>query len=402
MYNRTHLLTPLVALAVMLILIPLSGCRSLISLAGGAPPSVDAVVMCRGVDSDGAPVNPTTTFSPDTPEIFCSVKLSNAPANSRARAEWIYREGELEGVRDYLIDMYTITTEGTRYIYFSLSIPDDGWPQGIYELVLYMNDKRMEAVPFTVSGTAPVSTPAPQDPDPMPPPTPTGTSLTEVTMARDVASNHAPISPTSTFDAGTPTVYTTMLVSGAPQDGVMIRAEWYDMGPSTPTMLEWHEIEVGDGYAHFYYTRSNGWPAGDYAIWLYVDGDLRQTVPYSVTASGLQVTEATMARDVDSQNRPVNPTTVFSSNATYIYCSVYIGNRPSATHAQFDWYYLHGSGLNLTNHLYATGETTLDNVSGYEWFRLNPPSTGYFPQGEYAFILYLDGEEEVFLTFTVQ
>ncbi len=406
MRHRTRLLTSLLTFIIILAVLPLSGCRSLLNLAGGVRPSVDAVVMCHDVDSSFAPLNPATTFATNTPEIFCSVKVSNAPAQSRARVEWIYREGELEGVKDYLIDTSTVTTEGTRYIAFSLSIPDDGWPEGLYELVLYMDDKKMESVLFTVSGSSPTPTPTPtptpQPPEPTTPPGPTTPTISEVTMARDVTMNDTPVNPTSSFDAGTLTVYTTMLVSDAPEHGVRIRAEWYEMGPSDPVLREWHEIDVRDGYAHFYYTKSNGWPAGEYAIRLYVDGDLQATIPYSVIASGPQVSEATMARDVDDEGRPVNPTTVFPSNATHIYCSVYIESSLSSTHARGEWYYLRGPDLPYTDHLYATAETTVEEGADYWWFNIHDPTGGFFPRGEYAFILFLDDQEEVYLEFAVQ
>lgn len=403
MRHRTWVLTSLVTIILILAVLPLSGCRSLMNLAGGAPPSVDAVVMCRDVDSEGAPIDPATTFNTDTPEIFCSVKVSNAPANSRARVDWIYREGELEGVSNYIIDTATVTTEGTGYVSFSLSIPDAGWPEGLYELVLYMDDKKMETVRFSVSGSGPTQTPTPQPQDPAPtnPPDPTGATITEVTMTRDVNPDYTPLDPTSLFEEGTPTVYTTMFVSNAPEQGVLIRAEWFDTASASPVPIDSYETELGNGYAYFYYSMPGGWLAGEYAIKLYVDGDLQATVPYSVVAGGLQVSEATMALDVDSQNRPVNPTTVFPTNSDHIYCSVLINARPSSTHAQFDWYYLHGPDLPYTNQLFASGEITLDEEAGYTWFRMNHPEGG-FPRGEYAFLLYLDGNEEVYLEFTVQ
>lgn len=399
MRHRAWLLTSLITLILILAVLPLAGCRSLMNLAGGAPPSVDAVVMCRDVDSNGAPIDPATTFNTSTAVVYCSVKVSNAPANSRARVDWIYREGELEGVRDYIIDTATVTIEGTRYVSFSLSIPDAGWPEGLYDLVLYMDDKKMETVPFSVSGSGP--TPQPQDPTPTTPPDQTGATITEVTMAHDVNPDNTPLNPTTAYEEGTPTIYTTMLVIDAPSEGVIIRAEWLDVEPASPVLVDWHEAELRNGYAYFYSTMPGGWPAGEYGIRLYVDGDLKETVPYSIIASSPNISEATLALDVDSENRPINPTTVFPPNAEHIYCSVLTKALPSSMHARFDWYYLYGPDLPNTNDLFATGETTLDEEAGRTWFRLNRPEGG-FPRGEYAFILYLDGQEEVYLEFTVQ
>ncbi len=231
--------------------------------------SLSEATMCLAVDSQSKPVNPTTEFAPNSPEIFCSVKLSNAPGDTEVRSEWIYVRGELDGVTDYTIDTLTISSEGTRYVEFSLGIPDNGWPVGEYMLMLYIDGKEKESLPFTVEG--------------------------------------APIS----------------------------------------------------------------------------------------------VTNPTMAQGVDSENRPVNPTSSFAPDSQAIYCSVYLANLPPDTFSRSEWYYLHGSGLNLTNHLFSSHETTFPAGSGYEWFRLNQPESGLFPRGEYAFILYLEGSQVLYMTFSV-
>jgi hypothetical protein len=45
--------------------------------------SLSEATMCPSVDSDMRPVNATDVFATDTPEIFCSVKLSSAPPTLR-------------------------------------------------------------------------------------------------------------------------------------------------------------------------------------------------------------------------------------------------------------------------------------------------------------------------------
>jgi pSer/pThr/pTyr-binding forkhead associated (FHA) protein len=106
--------------------------------------------MTTGVDADMLPLNATDVFTPDTPEIHCSVKLSNAPDDTEIKAEWVYLHGEREDLRNYMIDSTIVITEDTRYLDFSLTTPDNGWPIGEYELVLSMNDKEAMRVPFSI------------------------------------------------------------------------------------------------------------------------------------------------------------------------------------------------------------------------------------------------------------
>jgi hypothetical protein len=112
--------------------------------------SLSEATMCRSVDSDMRPVDAADIFATDTPEIFCSVKLSSAPSDTEVKAEWIYVQGELEGTENYLIDDYTLTAEGTLYLGFSLTEPDAGWPTGEYKVILYVDGEEKLSVPFTV------------------------------------------------------------------------------------------------------------------------------------------------------------------------------------------------------------------------------------------------------------
>ena len=112
--------------------------------------SLSEATMTENVDDTMRPLNSTDVFNIDAPEIHCSVKLSNAPADTEIKGEWIYIEGEEEDLNNYMIDSTIIITEGSRYLDFSLSIPDNGWPVGEYELVLSINGKEKMRVPFFV------------------------------------------------------------------------------------------------------------------------------------------------------------------------------------------------------------------------------------------------------------
>lgn len=136
-------LTIVLVLVSLMLMMPLVGCEVSCTTA-----SLSEATMCTGVDADSEPLDSVNVFSVDTPEIFCSVKLSNAPSDTLVKAEWIYVEGEA-GLTDYFLDDYELTADGTRYLSFSLTYTGE-WPRGDYKVVLYVDGKEKSSVPFTV------------------------------------------------------------------------------------------------------------------------------------------------------------------------------------------------------------------------------------------------------------
>ena len=106
--------------------------------------------ICKSVDPQmKKPIGETGVFSPDTPEIFCSVKLSNAP-ETKVTAKWIYVRGEQKDLENYLIDEYSLNTDGTKYLSFSLTRPDKGFPRGEYVVKLFLDNEEKISVSFMV------------------------------------------------------------------------------------------------------------------------------------------------------------------------------------------------------------------------------------------------------------
>jgi hypothetical protein len=149
-----------IIIALALVVIPATGISCNTPTA-----SISEATMAPDVNAEKQPVNPTDVFaadtpeifcsfklSADTPEIFCSFKLSNAPSDTHLNAEWIYIQGENATLANTVIATWKTTTEGTRYIEISLSPPGgwSGWYTGEYQVVLYIDDEEQTSVPFTV------------------------------------------------------------------------------------------------------------------------------------------------------------------------------------------------------------------------------------------------------------
>ena len=109
--------------------------------------------MATSLDEDMLPVNLTDEFSPDTAKICLSIRLTNAPPDTEVKAEWIYVQGEIEDLENYLIDTVSGQGENDAYVGFTLSRPDNGWPVGEYNVVLSIDGKKKLTVPFEVMGS---------------------------------------------------------------------------------------------------------------------------------------------------------------------------------------------------------------------------------------------------------
>ncbi|MFZ3171834.1 MAG: zinc ribbon domain-containing protein [Carboxydocellales bacterium] len=120
--------------------------KSLFTGNSGKLQQISNFTMSTGVKQDTfEPVNPTDTFTPKSPAIYCSAKLTDAPANSTVKFIFYYLEGgKME------IAPVEMKAGGTRYTMAYLTAPQKGWPLGKYEVVVLFNGKESGRVSFTV------------------------------------------------------------------------------------------------------------------------------------------------------------------------------------------------------------------------------------------------------------
>lgn len=144
---KTRISLVLVVIFVAGLFVINTGCEGTVSFTTA---NITDTVMAKGVDTEKRPVNPTSTFTTDVPEIYCSAKMNNAPADTKVTGKWIYISGEIKDTTNYEIDSATLAIEGTRYFKMSLSKPTNGWPKGSYKLVLLIDGKESVSVPFTI------------------------------------------------------------------------------------------------------------------------------------------------------------------------------------------------------------------------------------------------------------
>ena len=103
--------------------------------------------------------------------------------------------------------------------------------------------------------------------------------IASVQMARDAEGTQ----PTTEF-AAEDTFYALADLQNAP-DGTTVRAVWTAVaveGTEPNLKIDEAELETGSGTVQFELSNNNLWPAGTYKVEIYLNGELAQTVEFSV------------------------------------------------------------------------------------------------------------------------
>ena len=117
--------------------------------------SLTEATMASEVDSFNAPIKTAGVFTDDISTIYCCAKLSNAPANTQIKAEWIYVGGERPDLLNCILFENSLIKSGSHRLKFSQTRSESGWPLGNYEVVLYLNGEQNKVVPFSIMEAPP-------------------------------------------------------------------------------------------------------------------------------------------------------------------------------------------------------------------------------------------------------
>jgi len=145
--------TLIFSLIAVFVLVLLAGCspaqvsEKITSFIEGisGPVEVEEVTVCKNVDTDYSPIDPTDTFPSGTKIIYISVKIKNMAREDKLTIKWNYLEsGEEINTSDFQTD-----TPGSGYVGFSLAI-EGAFPAGRYNATVYLNNEAQETVEFSV------------------------------------------------------------------------------------------------------------------------------------------------------------------------------------------------------------------------------------------------------------
>jgi hypothetical protein len=151
--NKSGWYTILALFTVISLAVTLPGC---VKVNTGAKTSqlISDATLAAAVDSDSRPVNPANTFPVSTENIFLSLKLNNAPANTQVTGKLTYVGGEATSMANTTLFHQSLTGQGTRYLSFAIKPPPGGFPQGNYLASLSAGGQELASLPFTVQNLA--------------------------------------------------------------------------------------------------------------------------------------------------------------------------------------------------------------------------------------------------------
>jgi hypothetical protein len=116
------------------------------------------------------------------------------------------------------------------------------------------------------------------------------------------------------------------------------------------------------------------------------------------------ISEVTMATAVDSNDRPLQPTDVFTADTEAFYCSLRLSHFPPGTLIKADWVYVSGEAGGVTaNTVIKTNTGTIEG-DGYTSIVLQRPDFAgvKWPKGDYKVVLSVEGEEKASASFKVE
>jgi hypothetical protein len=94
--------------------------------------------MCGKVTADKECASDTNTFDNNTPKLFATADLNNAPEGTKVKIDWKYLGGEAGTAAD--IDSVNLETNSNMTTITShLSAPSKGLPAGKYEVVMSLD-----------------------------------------------------------------------------------------------------------------------------------------------------------------------------------------------------------------------------------------------------------------------
>jgi hypothetical protein len=97
---------------------------------------VRKAVMTTGLDDQGKNVDEISAYKPDAPKFIVYADIANAPEDTKITVKWIYVPQNRE------IDKVEMVLPGSRSVNSSLSRGENPWPEGDYEVQIFIDQKK--------------------------------------------------------------------------------------------------------------------------------------------------------------------------------------------------------------------------------------------------------------------
>lgn len=141
--NRRN--TTQLAIIIFAIILVFTGCITITSNENLIAQITDTTMALEVNEETFEVVTPSDTFKQDTPLIYLVTQVESAPKGTMIKAEWYYLDEEVFINSTDVEPIYQ-----SQPLLFSLSKPDNGWPTGKYQVILYIDDEKATTVFFSV------------------------------------------------------------------------------------------------------------------------------------------------------------------------------------------------------------------------------------------------------------
>jgi len=229
------------------------------------------VTLCSSIDPlTNKPIGGINIFPADTSRIYCSVKVSGADFSDQVKSRWIYVGGDYEGLKGKTVAEAIVKVEGSEYVILSIGRPEGkDIPTGDYSVKLYVGDKELVSLPFTVVSPADIKGPY--------------VGLTAIYTYKDEEKKE--INASRIFPVDTSEIYLTVKIYNAPPETQMslqwILARSDEAG--VDDYLAKEDKNTIDGTRMWGATWTRGkdnFPKGDYVVKLLLDGQEKAAIPF--------------------------------------------------------------------------------------------------------------------------
>jgi len=132
-------------------------CAATFAVAQESSVFVAEAQLTMEIDGDNRAINPSNSFSINTPQIFCAFTLTEDARGKTIEAVWIAEDVGAVAPPNYVIDTWSATLPPSSSLFqiepgmTVLSIPDNGWPVGRYRLELRFDGVTDRVLPFTIN-----------------------------------------------------------------------------------------------------------------------------------------------------------------------------------------------------------------------------------------------------------
>ncbi|MBN1298934.1 MAG: hypothetical protein JW997_04535 [Actinobacteria bacterium] len=109
------------------------------------PPEIENVVLCKNVDEDFAPLEPTDIFAQGTNSIYLSVQFKNFTDKNSLKVIWSYQDTGNE----LATQVFTPDRQGSGYYSFNIKI-STSFPPGNYNAKVYFDQKQVKSLDFKI------------------------------------------------------------------------------------------------------------------------------------------------------------------------------------------------------------------------------------------------------------